>query len=226
MLPRTLSNKMSELVNRIIAGRLDEVAEMLRRRNADPVYVRAYTQAASSLRHWPISIAVMYKHRGPKGLEEVPGVGAGIARVIRRLLTHRRLPSLAALLAADEDSTCRRAVRPPSMEELLDVDREYRQKAAAGELPLIAPERFNPSGERWLPVLHTRRGSRRYTALYSNTERAHRLGRSRDWVVLYVRDVSGERQYTIITSTHGALHGHRVVAGHERECRARERRAA
>jgi len=45
-------------------------------------------------------------------------------------------------------------------------------------------------------------------------------------VVLYSRDTSGEQQYTVITGTHGVLRGHRVVAGHERECRAAERRAA
>ena len=87
---------MSELLNRMIAGRLDEVAAMLRRRGADPVYVRDYGLAASAVRHWPISMAVMYKHRGIEGLEEVPGVGAGIARVIRRLLTHHRRPPVAA----------------------------------------------------------------------------------------------------------------------------------
>jgi hypothetical protein len=111
------------------------------------------------------------------------------------LLTHHRLPPLADLVALDDESITYRRTHQPSVEELLDVDREYRQKAAAGELPLTAPQRFNPTGDRWLPVLHTRRGSRRYTALYSNTERARRLGRLRDWVVLYVRDDAGERQY-------------------------------
>jgi hypothetical protein len=48
-------------------------------------------------------------------------------------------------------------------EELLDVDREYREKAAAGQLRSIAPRRFNPSGEAWLPVLHTQRRERHYT---------------------------------------------------------------
>lgn len=217
---------MSELLNRLIAGRLDDAAQMLYRQGADPVYVRAFTQAASAVRHWPISMAVMYTHRGVEGLEEVPGVGPSIARVVRELLTHHRLPPLAALLDTGDDSAAGRRRHQPSVEELLDVDREYREKAAAGELPLIAPQRFNPTGDRWLPVLHTRRGPRRYTALYSNTERAHRLGRSRDWVVVYVRDTTGEPQYTVITSTHGVMRGHRVVAGHERECRAVERRAA
>jgi putative hydrolase len=64
--------------------------------------------------------------------------------------------------------------------ELLDVDREYREKAAAGELQQIAPRRFNPSREAWLPILHTRRGNRRYTALFSNTARTHRAGNARN----------------------------------------------
>ena len=109
----------------------------------------------------------------------------------------------------------------PSVIELLDVDREYRTKAAAGELRLIRPRRFNPAGEAWLPVLHTRRGPRHYTALYSNTAHAHRAGKTRDWVVLYGDDGSdGEHQYTVLTATRGPLHGRRVVAGRERECEA------
>jgi DNA polymerase (family 10) len=66
----------------------------------------------------------------------------------------------------------------PPVSDLLEVDREYREKAAVGELRLIAPRRFNPTGEAWLPVLHTRRGKRRYTALFSNTARAHRVGKT------------------------------------------------
>jgi len=217
---------MSELLNRMIAGRLEEAAEILRRDGADSGYVRACTLAASSIRHWPISMAVMYAHRGIDGLEEVPGVGPHIAHIVRELLTHHRLPPLDSRLATEVDSDPGQQARQPSVEELLDVDREYREKAAAGELRLIAPERFNPTGDRWLPVLHTRRGARRYTALYSNTERAHRLGRSRDWVVLYAHDETGEHQYTVITSTHGVLRGHRIVAGRERQCRAADRHAA
>jgi len=109
----------------------------------------------------------------------------------------------------------------PPVDELLDVDREYREKAAAGKLRLIAPRRFNPTGEAWLPVLHAQRGGRRYTALYSNTARAHRAGRTRDWVVLYGEDEAGvEHQYTVITANRGPMRGRRIVAGRERECAA------
>jgi hypothetical protein len=108
----------------------------------------------------------------------------------------------------------------PPVSELLDVDREYREKVSAGQLRLIAPRRFNPTGEAWLPILHTGRGARHYTALYSNTARAHRAGTTTDWVVLYHDDGSGERLHTVITAARGWLRGRRVVAGRERECLA------
>ncbi|CAN5924270.1 helix-hairpin-helix domain-containing protein [soil metagenome] len=109
----------------------------------------------------------------------------------------------------------------PSVAELLDVDREYRERAAEGTLPRIAPRRFNPRHEAWLPVLHTERGAWHVTALFSNTERAHALGKTRDWVILYFH-VTGavELQRTVVTETHGSLVGRRVVRGREAECLA------
>ena len=104
------------------------------------------------------------------------------------------------------------------MWELLDVDREYLSRAEAGRLPRIAPRRFNPLREAWLPILHTERGPRHYTALFSNTARAHALGRTRDWVVIYADGVLGERQWTVVTDRSGELRGRRVVRGREREC--------
>jgi hypothetical protein len=115
----------------------------------------------------------------------------------------------------------RRAQEPqePAVDLLLDVDREYREKAEAGRIPKIAPKRFNPKGEAWLPILHTRRGSWHFTALYSNTALAHRLGKSRDWIVLYFHSDGGaEAQRTIVSESRGALAGRRVVRGREPEC--------
>jgi hypothetical protein len=106
----------------------------------------------------------------------------------------------------------------PEVAEILDVDREYRAEAAKGSLPRIAPRRFNPTHEAWLPVLHTSRGDRHYTALFSNTARAHEFGRTRDWVVLYFDGRAGERQCTVITAERGALRGRRIVRGREHEC--------
>ena len=83
---------------------------------------------------------------------------------------------------------------------------------------MIAPRRFNPKGEAWLPVLHAQRGDWHFTVLYSNTARAHELGRVRDWVVVYA-DGPGhaERQYTVVTPQGGRWVGQRVVRGRERE---------
>jgi len=107
----------------------------------------------------------------------------------------------------------------PSVNLLLDVDREYRAKAQSDTLKKIAPKRFNPKGEAWLPILHTRRGQWHFTALFSNTARAHELDRVRDWVVIYFQsDSGGEAQRTVVTETRGVLVGRRVVRGREQEC--------
>ena len=108
----------------------------------------------------------------------------------------------------------------PPVETLLGVDDEYRRRSAAGELERLAPRRFNPSGAAWLPVLHTRRGGWAFTALFSNTARAHELGKTDDWVVLYYEGDGREGQVTVVTETRGDLRGRRIVRGREDECRA------
>jgi len=108
--------------------------------------------------------------------------------------------------------------QPPPVAELLDVDREYRTKAEGTDLPRIAPRRFNPRREAWLPVLHTVRDPHHYTALFSNTARAHQLRRTHDWVVLYYDGGRSERQCTVVTERRGPLSGKRVVRGREGEC--------
>jgi putative hydrolase len=142
-------------------------------------------------------------------LEAVPGIGPRRAATVRG--------ALQGLLGSTR--AIRRAPDGPGAAILLDVDREYREKAAAGTLRTIAPRRFNPEGKAWLPVLHTRRGPWHFTALYSNTARAHELGRTHDWVVVYFYDDDHrEGQHTIVTETQGPLAGQRVVRGREAEC--------
>ena len=67
-------------------------------------------------------------------------------------------------------------------------------------------------------MLHTSRGPRHYTALFSNSARAHELGKTDDWVVLFADGTQGERQCTVITSAFGKLRGRRIVRGREAEC--------
>jgi hypothetical protein len=150
-------------------------------------------------------------------LQRLPRVGARRAAAIRAALTQmldrrRALRRQADVGPADHDAP---------VQWLLDVDSEYRARAAAASLPTIAPRRFNLDGRSWLPVLHTTRDDWHFTALYSNTARAHELGRVRDWVVLYCEDPShAEHQYTVVTAQHGLLAGRRVVRGREADCAA------
>jgi len=178
--------------------------------------------------------------------QSIPGVGAELARRIHEVLEIESLPELeiaahdgrleqvpgvgprrARMIAAALGQMLqRRPARPhapaaePGVDVLLDVDREYREKAAHGKLRKITPRRFNPAHEAWLPILHTQRGDWHVTALFSNTARAHELDKTDDWVVLYFHTDHGpEAQRTVVTETSGKLEGHRVVRGREAECR-------
>jgi Holliday junction resolvasome RuvABC DNA-binding subunit len=142
------------------------------------------------------------------GEKKLAGIIATLASRLGRVRDPRHI------LATDEHA------RDPSFKELLDVDREYRRKAEAGQLRLIAPRRLNPTRKAWLPVLHTQRGERHYTVLFSNTPRAHQLGMTRDWAILYYDDGTGERQCTMITAQRAPLKGRRIVRGREAECAA------
>ena len=110
-------------------------------------------------------------------------------------------------------------LRPvPKVSQLLAIDRHYRRKAELGELPRIAPRRFNPHHEVWLPVLHLEHDGYHFTVMFSNTARAHHLHRTRDWVVFFYDRDGYEGQCTVVTEHEGALSGKRVVRGREDEC--------
>lgn len=140
-------------------------------------------------------------------LARIPGIGprrvamvqATLGTLLGRARVHRTAPDSA-----------------PSVEMLLSVDDEYRRRALDGTLPMVAPKRFNPRHEAWLPILHTQRGEWHFTALFSNTARAHDLKKTRDWVVVYFYDDDHrEGQHTVVTETRGPLAGQRVVRGLE-----------
>jgi DNA polymerase (family 10) len=151
-------------------------------------------------------------------LEEVGGFGPKRIEAVQA--------SLAGILSQSAQRRSRQRVsgldmpeKEPDVATLLDVDKEYRRKAGAGHLRKIAPKRFNPENEAWLPILHAERGPWNFTVLYSNTARAHELNRVYDWVVIYYDRDGQESQCTVVTETHGPLEGRRVVRGREAECR-------
>jgi hypothetical protein len=159
-------------------------------------------------------------------LEELEGFGEGrvqavkdaLAGILSRSAARRARERVGGTEAGSENGG--ELSRRPDVATILDVDAEYRRKAEAGELKTIAPRRFNPEGESWLPILHTRRGEWNFTALFSNTARAHERGATRDWVVIYYdRDGEEEDQCTVVTARRGPLEGRRIVRGREAACR-------
>ncbi len=150
-------------------------------------------------------------------LEEVPGIGQRRVQAIR--------DSVAAVLGPSSRRRARQLraqERPPErppVETILAVDAEYRCRAATGSLRRIAPRRFNPSGQAWLPILHETRDGWYFTALFSNTARAHRVGATRDWVIVFFERDGQEGQCTVVTERTGPRAGQRVIRGRERETR-------
>lgn len=179
-----------------------------------------------------IGDALAHRIHDTLGLETLEGLE--LAAHDGRLLTvpgfgPRRAEALREILAALLSRSSRRRARfvgpdrtepdvPPPVDLLLRVDREYRQKASVGELRTIAPRRFNPEGRAWLPILHIDADGWSLTALFSNTARAHELGMTGDWVIVYYERNGDEGQATIVTEPRGPMTGQRVVRGREGEC--------
>ena len=211
--------------NRSIAAQLREAADLLQAQGASPYRVSAYRNAAETVARLDAPLRAMFDARGTQALEALPHIGRGIAGAIAEMLISGRWSQLERLRGeAGPEEPGGALAEPPEVAALLEIDREYRDKAAAGRLPKIAPKHFNPAGEAWLPVLHARHAGKHFTALFSNTARAHELGRTRDWVVIYFYDDHHrEGQCTVVSETRGALAGKRVVRGREPECLAHYR---
>lgn len=149
-------------------------------------------------------------------LARVPGMGVKRVRAVRESLGgrfHRRAAELRPGLSLPLEDQ-------PSVDLLLSIDREYRELAVRDRLLRVAPRRFNPTGEAWLPILRVERHGRRYTAMYSNSRGAHESGSLRDWVVVTCDDKQYGGVWTVVTAARGPHRGRRVVRGRETECEA------
>lgn len=187
---------MTANLNRTVADHLRRMAVLLVAEGANPFRVQAYRRAADTVETLPEDLRRMIATGGAAALRALPGIGPSLsARIVD-------------LSQAEPDP-----IAAPSPALLLEVDAEYRRRAATGALPRVAPRRHNPSRAAWLPVLHTRRGPWAFTALFSNTDRAHDLHRTADWVVLQYRRPGGPIGHcTVVTAE-----GRRVVLGGEAE---------
>ena len=85
-----------------IARLFDEVADLLEIQDANPFRVRAYRNAARTIRDYPEPIAELV-HSGGKDLTEIPGIGEDLAEKITDIVKTGELPlrkQLAAKLPA------------------------------------------------------------------------------------------------------------------------------
>ncbi len=147
-------------------------------------------------------------------LARVPGMGSKRVQAVREALAGRN----AQAKKRSRHKEFSAAEKQPPIAELLEVDRKYLRLVEQDRLPKIAPRRFNPNRTAWLPIMHSQQEDRHYTAMLSNTARAHEFGKTHDWVVIYRDDAAGHGQWTVITSSFGKLHGKRIVRGRESEC--------
>ena len=142
-------------------------------------------------------------------LEAVPGFSE------RRILGIRN--SLQSILTNSTRARARRVdavdapIPMPPHKLLLEIDAEYRMRAAGNQLQKIAPRRFNPLGKPWLPIMHTEREGWHFTVIYSNSARAHRLGKTHDWVLIFYEIDGHEDHCTVVTEHVGPNKGQRVV---------------
>src|SRR5262245_25388180 len=163
-------------------------------------------------------------HREPARLfTSLPGVGPQLAERIRDHLQISTLEQLAAAARAGRlkevgvgrkrlagivmalERRMQRIRQPVSLEEeprvpdLLALDAMYLKGMQEQTIPTIAPRNNNPQGERWLGVLRENPGGWEMRALFSNTALAHRLNKTRDWVVIYFDQGSITGQRTVVT---------------------------
>ncbi len=270
-----------------VAAVLEQVADLLEIQAAGYYRIRAYREAAQTIRSWAHSVVDILQAEGTPGLEKLPRVGKRLAASLEELIhtgelsLHQRLlaelspedrfvtvPGIGEVLARriyrelgietlealelaahtgrldgvrgfgkgriqlirdaletmlnrssrqharlsrwqEQGKSCDAA--QPSTDLLLKIDAQYRHLAGANQLPTVTPRRFNPGNKRWLPVMHAQQDGWQFSALYSNTARAHELGKTRDWVVIYYERKGREGQCTVVTETRGAQRGDRVV---------------
>ena len=99
LLPSSTARAMQ---NPDIARVFDEVADLLEIQDANPFRVRAYRNAARTIRDYPEPIAELV-HSGGKDLTEIPGIGEDLAEKITDIVKTGELPlrkQLAAKLPA------------------------------------------------------------------------------------------------------------------------------
>ncbi len=216
--------------NRDISAVLNRIADLLEARAENPFRVRSYRNAAATVATVRQSLATLVRQRGAAGLSGLKGVGEKLAGLIEEYVKKGKVSLLQDLekeapkekledLA--EQKAKQPALKPLSLPvgTILEMDEEYRKRAAAGKLKMIAPRHLNPEKKKWLPIMIREHKGYKFTVMFSNTATAHKLRKTNDWVVVYYAKGKRENQCTVVTESRGDLKGKRVIRGREAECK-------
>ena len=215
--------------NKEISALLDRIADLLEAKGENPFRIRSYRTAAQTVRDAQESVAKLVKSQGTDGLTGMRGVGEKVAGLIQEYVEKGEVELLQTLEKEVPETKIQEGQRQKPrhifknplelpVNLVLDIDQEYREKAAAGKLKKISPRQYNPKRIAWLPILDTTHKGYKFTVMFSNTQRAHELGKTDDWVVVYYEKGEGENQCTVVTEQRGSLKGKRVIRGREKEC--------
>jgi len=213
--------------NAAIAKLLDRIGDLLEAKEESPFRVRSYRNAALSVRGSKKQLAGILKKDGEHALTEIKGVGEKLAGLIAEYVRTGQVELLNDLEEEIPAEKVRQAPKhvfekpisiPVSL--VLSIDQEYRTQARENKLKKIAPRQQNPERKAWLPIMVAEKGGYKFTVMYSNTARAHELGKTDDWTVVYYAKGKGENQCTVVTESRGVMKGKRVIRGREAECKA------
>lgn len=213
--------------NTEIAELLDRIADLLAAKEENPFRVRSYRNAANAIRETQSDVAAIAQAEGLEGLTRVKGIGEKLAGLIQEYVEKGNVELLQTLEKEVPADSLKKITQAKHVFEkpiaipvalVLEIDNEYREKASAGKLKKIAPRQFNPEKKAWLPVMVKATEGYKFTVMFSNTETAHKLGKTDDWVVVYYEKGKGENQCTVVTESRGAMKGRRIIRGRENEC--------
>ena len=84
-----------------IANTLEKIATLLELKNENVFKIRAYTNAARSIETWGGNVADL---QNPETLEKIPGIGKGIAAVVKDLATNGKSEAFESLRAEFPDN--------------------------------------------------------------------------------------------------------------------------
>jgi DNA polymerase (family 10) len=217
------------LKNKEIADVLNRIADYLDAKEENPFRVRSYRTAAASVSGVRQSLANLVREEGVEGLSGLKGVGEKLAGLIQEYVEKGTVELLRDLEKEVPEEKLKTVEKKKSEHKfpkpvelpvatILEIDEEYRSRATAGKLKMIAPRLMNPEKKAWLPLMAREYKGCKFTVMFSNTAAAHKLGKTDDWVVVYYEKGKGENQCTVVTEARGLLKGKRVIRGRENEC--------